>query len=117
MTKRTGLTRVAWICLVLVAMPVKAGSAAEHLAQAVRFPTVSHQDASLTDRAAFMGLHRFLRETYPRVFSELVVEVVNSYSLLLRWPGSDASLDGLRATPLRASGRPRRPAEPWPSPP
>ena len=91
MTKRTGLTRVAWICLVLVATPVKAGPAAEHLAQAVRFPTVSHQDASLTDGAAFMGLHRFLRETYPRVFSELVVEVINGYSLLLRWPGRDAS--------------------------
>jgi carboxypeptidase PM20D1 len=64
----------------------------ENLAAAVRFPTVSHQDESRMDAEAFLGLHRWLRGTYPRVFSELQVEVVNDYSLLLIWPGRDASL-------------------------
>ena len=67
-------------------------SPAEHLAQAVRFKTISYQDRSRTDFSQFDGLLAFLRETYPRVFSELVVEVVNRYSLLIRWPGDDPAL-------------------------
>jgi carboxypeptidase PM20D1 len=69
-----------------------AGPAAEHLAAVVRFPTVSHQDPEKLDRAAFTQLHAFLRSTYPRTFSMLKVELVNDYSLLLEWPGQEASL-------------------------
>jgi len=77
--------------LALQVAPALAGPAAERLAQAVRFPTVSHQDESLLDKQAFLGLHAFLRSSYPRVFSELDVEVINDYSLLIRWPGRDTA--------------------------
>jgi carboxypeptidase PM20D1 len=77
-------------CYLLLAMPATfAGPASENLAAALRFPTVSHQDPAQFDGAAFLALHAFLRETYPRVFSELEVEVVNEYSLLIIWPGAD----------------------------
>ncbi|MCZ6831844.1 MAG: M20/M25/M40 family metallo-hydrolase [Gammaproteobacteria bacterium] len=71
---------------------VGAGPAAEHLAAAVRFPTVSHQHPGKLDSEAFNRLHRFFRSTYPETFARLKVEVVNGYSLLLEWPGQDSAL-------------------------
>lgn len=69
-----------------------AASPAERLGEAVRFETISYQDHSQIDYAEFIRFHQFLRQSFPRVFSELQVETVNDYSLLLRWPGSDAAL-------------------------
>ena len=67
-------------------------SAVVHLAEALRIQTISHQDASRFDAAAFRAFDAFLQETYPRAFSELAVEKVSDYSLLIRWGGSDESL-------------------------
>ena len=67
-------------------------SPAERLGEAVRIQTVSYQDKSQIDYAEYERFHEFLRATYPRVFGELDVEVVNGYSLLIRWPGSDTAL-------------------------
>ena len=66
-------------------------SPAERLGEAVRIQTVSYQDKSQINYAEFERFHEFLRATYPRVFGELDVEVVNDYSLLIRWPGSDSA--------------------------
>jgi carboxypeptidase PM20D1 len=67
-------------------------SPAERLGQAVRFKTISYQDYDQIDYAEFEAFQQFLRESFPLVFSELAVETVNEYSLLLRWSGSDSSL-------------------------
>ena len=48
----------------------------EHLAAAVRIPTVSHEDRSLTDPAPFAAFHAFLEATYPLVHQNLSREVV-----------------------------------------
>ena len=79
--------------LMLVSVTSQAGaSPAERLAEAVRFKTVSHQDRSKVDLNEFRRLHEFLHTTYPRVFTQLEVETVNDYSLLIHWPGSDPAL-------------------------
>jgi carboxypeptidase PM20D1 len=67
--------------------------AVQHLAEALRFETVSHQDRGRIDGTAFNAFLEFARARYPRVFSMLEVETVNTYSLLMRWPGqqSDAA--------------------------
>lgn len=91
MNKRSILTVILFTCLSSAATIAQAGAAAEHLAGAIRFPTVSHQDPAMLDEAAFLGLHNYLRSNYPRVFSELQVEVINNYSLLMVWPGTDDS--------------------------
>ncbi|HSG91698.1 MAG TPA: M20/M25/M40 family metallo-hydrolase [Pseudomonadales bacterium] len=87
--------RLAVVCTLLalgaVTLRASAGIAAEHLAQAVRFPTISHQDTSLVDTDAFLALHEFLRATYPLTFATLEVEVVNDLSLLLIWRGSETA--------------------------
>jgi carboxypeptidase PM20D1 len=76
-------------CLLLAIASVQAGPASERLAAAVRFPTVSHQDPAQFEGEPFLALHAWLRESYPRVFNELEVELINDYSLLIVWPGVD----------------------------
>lgn len=69
-----------------------AGAAAERLAEAVRFRTISYQQAEAIDYGEFERLNAFLRREFPQVFSQLQVETVNGYSLLIRWPGSRPDL-------------------------
>jgi carboxypeptidase PM20D1 len=64
-------------------------SAAEHLAGAVCFPTISYADMAQCDRQAFLGLHDYLAQSFPRVHAVLTREVVGEYSLLYTWPGRE----------------------------
>ncbi len=65
-----------------------AAGAAQRLAAAVQFPTVSHQDPAQSASAAFDGLHRYLGEAFPAVHSRLRREVIAEHSLLFTWPGN-----------------------------
>ncbi len=64
---------------------VNAGKAAESLSGAIRFKTVSNEEASKVDFSQFDLFRKYLAETFPRVHTELTVETVNSYSLLYHW--------------------------------
>ena len=68
-----------------------ADAAAHRLAEAIRFPTVSHQDPAQRQRAVFLGFHEFLARSFPRVHATLRREVVNGLSLLYTWTGRDPS--------------------------
>jgi carboxypeptidase PM20D1 len=61
--------------------------AAETLAAAIRFATVSNQDPAQFDASQFSGLRAFLEERFPRVHHSLTREVINEHSLLYRWEG------------------------------
>src|SRR5262249_42132918 len=65
---------------------------AGHLAGALRFRTISSQDAAQVDAEAFSGLHRYLEQTFPRVHAELGRETVGAASLLYTWKGSEPGL-------------------------
>lgn len=65
---------------------------AAHLAEAIRFPTVAHEDPELFDAAAFEGLRDWLVEAYPLAHASLERELIGAGSLLYTWPGSDPSL-------------------------
>jgi carboxypeptidase PM20D1 len=65
--------------------------AAVRLSQALRFPTVSHQDSSKFDPVPFEALRAYLVEAFPEVHRNLEREVING-SLLYKWVGSNASL-------------------------
>jgi carboxypeptidase PM20D1 len=67
--------------------------AAKHLAEAVTFPTVTHQVWKKTDREPFLGLHRFLAETYPLVHTKLEQIDTGALNLVYRWSGTDKSLE------------------------
>jgi carboxypeptidase PM20D1 len=65
--------------------------AAQHLAAAIAFRTVSHQDASDNDSAEWERFRAWLAATYPAAHAAMTREVVASHTLLYTWPGSDAS--------------------------
>ena len=67
-------------------------AAAERLAGAIRFPTVSHASGGPIDTAAFLGLHQYLATAFPLVHATLSRELVNGLSLLYTWPGADPAL-------------------------
>jgi carboxypeptidase PM20D1 len=73
-------------------VPVDTAAVADHLAAAVRCRTVPLDDTGTPDPAAFAQLHRMLAETYPLVHRELIREVINGYSLLYTWEGTNPSL-------------------------
>jgi carboxypeptidase PM20D1 len=63
----------------------------EHLAAAIRFRTVSHEDAADDDRSELDRLHAWLEATYPKVHATLSRELVASHGLLYRWQGTDSA--------------------------
>ena len=75
------------------AISVDEDSVAPRLAQALRFPTVSYQDSGQTKGEAFLALHSYLEQAFPRVHSTLTRELVADYSLLYTWRGRDESLE------------------------
>jgi carboxypeptidase PM20D1 len=70
---------------------VDAGAAADHLAAAIRFRTVSREDAPV-EAEAFAGLRRWLEATYPAVHRVLSRELVADHTLLYTWSGTDPAL-------------------------
>ena len=67
-------------------------SPVDRMAEALRFETVSFQNAEKINYEAFAGFLAFIEQTYPRVFSVLSVERFSDYSLLLSWRGSQPEL-------------------------
>lgn len=73
-------------------LAVDARAVAERLAGAVRFRTVSHEGGRNVEAQAFLGLHEYLRTSFPRVHQALRRETVAGYSLLYTWPGRNPGL-------------------------
>jgi carboxypeptidase PM20D1 len=67
-------------------------AAAAHLAESIRFRTISHQDAAQDDVVQLDGLQAFLVRTYPKTHAALTHEDVGTRGRLYTWTGSDASL-------------------------
>lgn len=63
----------------------------EHLAQAIRFRTVSHQNPADDDRTVFAAFRGFLETTYPAVHRAMTRELIHGDGLLYRWQGTDTS--------------------------
>jgi len=73
-------------------LSIDEGAAAERLAQAIRFPTVSHQERDKLDPGPFLDLRAHLEQAFPRAHKALKREIVDEYSLLYTWQGTDPSL-------------------------
>lgn len=77
---------------------IDAEGAAEHLAEAVRFETISYQrganEADLARSAkAFEGFRNWMDETYPAFRESTSREVVGGATLFYTWAGTDSSLN------------------------
>ncbi|HKN85390.1 MAG TPA: M20 family peptidase [Nitrospiraceae bacterium] len=74
------------------AIQIDAAAAAARLAQALPFRTISYQDPSQFSRDAFLGLHQYLVKTFPETHRTLQRELVNDYSVLYTWVGTEPTL-------------------------
>lgn len=66
-------------------------AAADRLADAVRFKTVSSESDPGANGDQFVALHDFLRRSYPKLHEVLKVESVGNHALLYTWQGSDTN--------------------------
>jgi carboxypeptidase PM20D1 len=66
--------------------------AVERLAGAIRIPTISPNDSTQRDSAAFRAMHEYLVQSFPRVHATLAREDVGEDALLYEWKGTDPTL-------------------------
>lgn len=74
--------------------PIEVVADVSLLSKAISFQTISHKKGMIDD-SAFVGFHNFLKSSFSLVDSMLEREVVNEYSLIYTWMGSDSSLEPL----------------------
>jgi carboxypeptidase PM20D1 len=77
---------------VAAAVPFDGPRAAEHLAEAVRIRTISHQSASDNDWAEWDRFHAWLLSTYPAAHAAMSREIVAGHTLVYTWTGTDPAL-------------------------
>jgi len=83
---------------VTVEVPLDADIVAQHLSEAIRFPTVSHQRASDFEPEVFEDFIQWVENTYPEVNQAMQRERPGLYSLLYRWQGRNAALKPILIT-------------------
>lgn len=60
--------------------------------KALQVKTISYTDASAIDYQQFLEFHQFIEDQYPLLSNALQKKVINDYSLLYKWEGSDETL-------------------------
>lgn len=64
----------------------------EHLSQAVQIQTISKPEMSVEDYQPFLEMHHWMETTFPLIAEKLEKKVINDYSLLYKWGGTDPRL-------------------------
>lgn len=77
---------------VAAALPFNAQESAGRLAEAIRFQTVSHQDAAENKPEEWTRFQSWLQTSYPAIHAAAQREIVSNGSLVYTWPGSEPSL-------------------------
>ena len=75
------------------AVPLDKQAALRRFARALTFETVSFDDRSRFDARPFLDFHEFLQTAYPLVHAQARRTVINGYSLVYEFRGSDPSLE------------------------
>ncbi|MFQ5973300.1 MAG: M20 family peptidase [Alphaproteobacteria bacterium] len=73
-------------------MEINIDAVSARLAEAVSIRTISFSREAPVEKDAFFSLHDHLERSFPKVHEVLTREIVNDYSLLYTWPGSDPTL-------------------------
>lgn len=74
------------------ALEPDAQAAAARLGAAIRFQTVSNQDAAQNQTAQWTGLQAWLQTSYPAAHAAMTRQIVGGGTLIYQWPGSDPKL-------------------------
>lgn len=75
-----------------VKVSLNQNQAANRLAGAIKCKTVSYGETEKFDYSQFIKLHEYYETAFPNVHKKLIVEKINTYSLLYTWEGSDKSI-------------------------
>ncbi len=67
-------------------------SAIVHMSQAVKIPTISPEDTLHIDTLHFGQFNQFLTNAYPLIHQQLKQTIVNGYSYIYQWDGTDITL-------------------------
>ncbi len=78
--------------IALVEISLDEQAIAARLSQAIRFRTVSHQQAEDFEAEQFTGFIEWVRSKYPEVNAGMSLTMAGAYTMLYRWEGSDPSL-------------------------
>jgi carboxypeptidase PM20D1 len=73
-------------------VPIDRARAAQHLSEAVRIRTISHQDRNENERAEFERFLGWLQATYPAAHAAMSRDLVADLTSIYTWPGSDPAL-------------------------
>ncbi len=71
---------------------------ARHLAEAIRFETISHQRAEDFEPDVFEAFIDWVKTTYPEVDKTMELVLLGEYTLLFRWDGTDPGLQPILLT-------------------
>ena len=74
-------------------LPVDSAEVVNRFSDGLKFQTTSPQDTADFEPEIFHAFKDFLEESYPLMHDNLVKEVINDYSLLYTWEGSDPDKD------------------------
>ena len=77
----------------VVEVSIDEDAAVERFSAALTYPTISHDDRSNFDAAAFTGFRDFLESAYPLVHERAQRTIISGHSLVFHLPGSDPSLE------------------------
>jgi carboxypeptidase PM20D1 len=77
----------------VVEINLDSDAAVGRFATALTFPTISHDDRSNFDEAAFVALRDYLETAFPLVHQQAERTIINGYSLLFHLPGTNPSLE------------------------
>ena len=66
--------------------------AAQHLSDAIQLKTISYGDTLPIDTAQFVLFRKFMEGTYPLCHTKLTRKVINDFSFIYTWEGTDTTL-------------------------
>ena len=66
---------------------------AQHLSEIVQIKSISKVDALEADQQPFIAIKDWIEKTYPFFSTKLDRVVINKYSLLFKWVGTESKLD------------------------
>ena len=67
-------------------------NAIEHLSSAIKIKTISTELNKPVDTTAFVAFRNFIDSTYPLIHQQLERTIIDSFSYVYHWKGSDASM-------------------------
>ncbi len=67
-------------------------SSVNHLSEAIKIKTISHEQPEDFDSTAFKAFTDFLLESYPNVHNTLIKTSINHFSALYQWAGTNPDL-------------------------